>query len=404
MDDDGIYRRLAKALDDLPNGFPPTESGIEIEILKWMYTPEQAAIASLLTTEPVTEEQIAARLKGIGGEMAGRDVVGHEVADHGVADHKVADHGVATADLRSILRDMRKRGLIWPGPIAGRSFTYRLAPFVVGAYESQRDIMDHKLAHLVEEYFNQGGLAGIMRQPALHRVVPAHGAVKSEWVLPYDDVRSLLMQAGSFRLFDCICRKQKRLIGEGCDYPVRMCLSFSPVAAVATVPTATSAAAAPGPYSVSREEALATLDKAEEIGLVHTVSNVAKGINYVCNCCGCCCGILRGITQFGVLESVAHANYRAEVDAAACTGCGVCTARCQVGAITLKDVGVANGVAGAVAGVVAVVDAERCIGCGLCVTGCPDGAATLHLKPEEEIVHPPADFGTWEAERIQRRG
>ncbi|MHB0886863.1 MAG: 4Fe-4S binding protein [Bacillota bacterium] len=352
MDTDGIYRRLAKALDDLPNGFPTTESGIEIEILRWMYTPEQAAIAGLLTTAPETEPQIAALL----------EATGRQVPDLGVA-----------------LKEMRKRGLIWPVPGAEGAMSYRLAPFVVGAYESQREIMDHKLAHLVEEYFNQGGLAGLMRQPAVHRVVPAHGAVKSEWVLPYDDVRALLIEAQAFRLVDCICRKQRRLVEKGCDYPVRMCLSFLPV----SVPA--------GPYTVSREEALAVLDQAEEIGLVHTVSNVAKGVNYVCNCCGCCCGILRGITQYGVKDSVAHANYRAAVDADACTGCGVCTTRCQVGAIALNNDGIA------------VVDPERCIGCGLCVTGCTEEAATLHLKPEEEIVHPPADFGTWEAERIRRR-
>ena len=56
-------------------------------------------------------------------------------------------------------------------------------------------------------------------------------------------------------------------------------------------------------------QALAALDEAERVGLVHTVSNVASGIGYVCNCCGCCCGLLRGINDWGVEHSVAQANY-----------------------------------------------------------------------------------------------
>ncbi len=40
----------------------------------------------------------------------------------------------------------------------------------------------------------------------------------------------------------------------------------------------------------SGKEALALLERSEQIGLVHTVSNVMEGVGYICNCCGCCCG------------------------------------------------------------------------------------------------------------------
>jgi ferredoxin len=133
---------------------------------------------------------------------------------------------------------------------------------------------------------------------------------------------------------------------------------------------------------VSREEALAALDKFEEIGLVHTVSNIASGIHYVCNCCGCCCGILRSLLEKGVEGSVAHANYYATVDAGTCTGCGTCEKRCQVGAIKVQDG-------------VALVNRDKCIGCGLCVSGCAVEAVTLALKPEDQIVEPPKDMGEW---------
>jgi ferredoxin len=157
-----------------------------------------------------------------------------------------------------------------------------------------------------------------------------------------------------------------------------MCMSFSPIERPS------------GPGTLSREEALAMLDRAEEIGLVHTVSNVAEGIGYVCNCCGCCCGILRGITEWGIDKSVASANYYALVDADECTGCGTCVDRCHVAAVSLEE-GLAS------------VCKEKCIGCGLCVTGCQSGAAGLERRPEKEIVDPPHDFAAWERERNRNR-
>jgi ferredoxin len=103
------------------------------------------------------------------------------------------------------------------------------------------------------------------------------------------------------------------------------------------------------------------------------------------------CGILRGITDWGVAESVACANYYAVIDPAFCADCGNCLERCQVKAITSQDG-------------VSVVERGRCIGCGLCVTGCPNDAASLVRKPEAEIVHPPKDFAEWEHQRLHNRG
>ena len=142
---------------------------------------------------------------------------------------------------------------------------------------------------------------------------------------------------------------------------------------------------------LSFAEALALLDRCEEIGLVQTVSNVIKGVGYVCNCCGCCCGILRGDTEWGSEKSVAYANYYAFIDLLTCTGGGTCIQRCQVHAIEVKEG-------------TSVVIRDRCIGCGLCVTGSPSDAAHIQLKPENEIVPPPADYAAWEQERLHNRG
>jgi electron transport complex protein RnfB len=345
---DHAYERLAEALDRLPNGFPRTSSNVEIRILRKIFSPEEASLASELT-----------------GSMESPDVIAKRI-------------GLSTEEAEVKLREMAKRGFLWHDKEGGKYF-FRLAPFVVGIFESQLERMDHELVHLIEEYFANGGAVGIMKpQPALHRMIPAQKAVKSEWILPYDDVKAVLLSSKSFGLRDCICQVQQKHIGHTCEFPLRTCLFFSALESSLHQ------------YTISKEEALAFLDKAEEIGLVHTVSNVMKGIGYVCNCCGCCCGILRGIIDRGIDNSVAYANYYAIIDPQECLDCGTCRRRCQVQAISEE-----NGVS--------VVNRKKCIGCGLCATRCPNGAARLQKKPDNEIVNPPLDFETWEHQRLHNR-
>jgi len=344
------YEQLANALDRLPNGFPRTQSAVEIAILKRIFSLAEARLACQLSGNYEPLPKIAERM------------------------------GLTVEETRERLFGMAKGGLIWFQKGEDR-LEFRLAPFIVGIYEAQAEAMDHELAHLFEHYMAEGGAAGIMKpKPALHRVIPAQKAVKSEWILPYDDVRKILLSAKSFTLSDCICRiQQEHLHHRKCDFPVKACFSFS------------SREQSNGSNGLSREEVLAVLDTFEEMGLVHTVSNVADGVGYVCNCCGCCCGILRGITDFGIQESVAYANYFATIDPAVCLDCGICLERCQVHAI-------------ASAGGASVVDRQRCIGCGLCVTGCPSHAAELQPKPEAEVIHPPTSFTDWEQQRLRNRG
>lgn len=344
------YDRLADELNRLPNSFPRTKSNIEITLLKKIFLPEEAELAGHLTGTEELVSSIAQRV------------------------------GLSEQETANRLKAMAERGLVWGDATQG---LFRLAPFVVGIYESQLNRMDHELAHLVEEYFEQGGIEMMAFQPAIHRVIPAHNSVKTEWIMPYDKLVELMNSCNTFRVNDCICRKQQDLEGtRKCVFPLHVELIFY---------TGQESVEPPVPPFVTKEEALAVLDETEKIGLVHTVSNVAQGIYYVCNCCGCCCGILRGITEFGIDKSVAAANYYSVIDPGLCKGCGTCIKRCQVRAITTHDK-------------ISVVNRVKCIGCGLCVTGCPSDVARLEPKLEEEIVNPPQNFSAWEHERLVNRG
>lgn len=347
---EAAYEHLARALDALPSGFPGTSSGVEIRLLKKILSPEEARLAGHLTGKMESVDTIARRAD-IPSRDAGRDLVA-----------------------------LAKRGVIWSGEVDG-GVGFRLAPFIVGIYEAQLGIMDEEFASLFEQYMEEGGAAGIMQPlPSLHRVIPSQGVVEPDRILPYDDVRPIIERGKTFRVRGCICRVQQDLIGERkCDFPLENCIIIY------------GSERPPSPDDISKERAIEILDETEKVGLVHTTANVVNDITYICNCCGCCCGILRGFNEWGIDEAIARANYLALVDPESCTGCEVCVQRCQVGAMSMED-GAAH------------VNPERCIGCGLCVTGCPGDAVNLRRKPDAEIVDPPSDYATWERERLRNRG
>jgi ferredoxin len=144
---------------------------------------------------------------------------------------------------------------------------------------------------------------------------------------------------------------------------------------------------------MSKDEAYGVLNKAEEAGLVHLTWNVERGHFFICNCCGCCCGVLRSINELGINASeVINSYYYAEIDTDACAACGTCKdERCQVNAIEEGDDAYR-------------VIREKCIGCGLCVTTCPSEAMKLVRKQPQEIVPPPTDEMDWFEKRGRERG
>lgn len=345
-----IYEKLANALDLLPTGYPRTNSGAELQILRKLFSPEEASVASNMTGTSETVETIAKRAN------------------------------LSQEEAEQRLKAMLSQGMIWNSVKDGvRKF--RLAPYVVGFYEQQSETLDHELAHLFERYWMEGGGEGIMRYgPDTHRVDPARQALKkTEVILPYNDVRKLMLQAKSFQVRNCICRRQQELLdAKKCDFPVRNCLSFFPV----ELPD--------GPNTITQEEALKLLDEAEEIGMVHCVANQQNGLYWVCNCCGCCCAVLRGIIEFGIENLSVRANYYAVVDPEICKGCRTCEDRCHMNAVSVNDI--------------STIDRAKCIGCGVCVTGCPNEALSLELRPDAEIITPPDNYKAWEQARLHNRG
>jgi Na+-translocating ferredoxin:NAD+ oxidoreductase subunit B len=350
---DIAYKHLAEQLNALPNGFPPSDDGRELKLLAKLFTPEEAELAAQLTSSLETAEEIAAR--------TGRDA----------------------EELRKQLKGMSKRGLIEAGR-KDSGLGFKLLPFVVGIYEMQVGTMDAELARLFEDYF-QGGFGKILSvQPQVHRVIPVNETVRNPMeVRPFESAAEIVNAMQSWGVQDCICRKQKALIGEGCEHPIDVCMVFHPR------PNAFENH--PVIHALTHEEAMGTLRRAAEAGLVHSVSNSAEGMYYICNCCTCSCGILRGMAELGIANVVASSAFVNQVDEAICNGCEDCIKACQFNALSMD-------------GMLASVNATRCTGCGVCVIACSTGALGLARRPEAEVKPVPQTYEEWGAQRVAVRG
>ncbi len=326
-----IYERLAKHLDDLPAGFPRTESGVEMRILRRLFTPGDADLALHMTLIP-EEPRVIARRARIPVEEASRR-----------------------------LKGMVEKGLIFSFHPENKPPLYMAAPFAVGFWEAQVNKLDRELVQNAEEYSSTFLEQSFWRGLPQLRTIPVGKSINTQTeVMLYERAEELVHAQKTFAVGNCICRQEKRILGEGCGKPEESCLSFG-MAAETVVRTGRGRA-------ISQEEALTILHRAEEVGLVLQPAN-AKDALFICTCCGCCCGVLRSLKRYPVPAAVVASAFLANLSVDTCKGCGTCVERCQMEAIGLTD-GKAS------------LDLNRCIGCGLCVGTCPTDSLSLVRKPK----------------------
>jgi H+/Na+-translocating ferredoxin:NAD+ oxidoreductase subunit B len=343
LDGDELYRALQRSLDRMPVPFPATESGVEIRILKQLFTPDEARLALSLSAIPETLGTIHRRTR----RQMSREQLGEAL-------ERMAEKG-------SIQKMPGKKG-----PRYGKS------PLVLGIYEAQVNRLTPELERDVRAYYDEGfGRVVFGLKTPQMRTVPVHKSIPVEHaVATYDDIRAFVeAMPGPFAAIPCVCRQGRALTGQPCKQTseARNCLLFG-IAAKAM--TAKGIARA-----VSREEMLGFLEQADREGLVLQPQNIVNPL-FVCCCCGCCCGVLTTVKKLPKPAEFFQSDFLAVVDSDKCEVCGTCTTRCQMDAITGDD------------GPPAVVE-DRCIGCGLCVTTCPSEA--MSLRRIERKPPPPKD-------------
>lgn len=334
-----IYNRLQQKLDTMSSGFPATESGIEIEILRDLFSEQAAEIFLQMQEKPEKIESAHARIGGDLEELA-RQI--NEMSHQG------------------LLRRDRK----------GDSYYYSAVPFVVGIFEHQLNRISEDLAKKFEKYFEEAfGKTIQAHGTPVMRTIPVNQKIDLQWpVAPFDDASQIIDNQKVIALAPCICRTTTAKADKGCDNPLETCLIFGSYAEYYVDNGM-------GRY-IAKEEAKEVIKKSEEAGLVLQPFN-AQAAGGLCSCCGCCCGILRSIKLQPSPAEAVKSNYYAVVDENSCNGCEICLERCQVEAITIDEDGLAQ------------IDLNRCIGCGLCVTTCATEAIELVRKGEDELYTPP---------------
>lgn len=349
-----LLQGLQKQLDTYSMGFPATKSGIENQILEYLFSEGDAAMFLAMTPQLETPEAVAGRL---------------EKPVEAVAAH---------------LDDMAERGLLFRIKKGGVS-KYGAIPFVHGLFEFQVKSLNMDFAQMVEQYFNEAfGTAMQKGADYFLRPIPIQQSIEMKHqVASYDDALEILKSKPKIVITDCICRKSTGSLDKDCGKHLEACFMFGSM----------------GEYyldrnmgrEISLEEATKILEKCAEDGLV-TQPATSQNPAGMCNCCGDCCGVLKALNKHPKPAELVFSNRLAVVSSDDCTGCETCLDRCQMGAISINDDDLAQ------------VNPDRCIGCGLCVTTCPTEAMRLDAKPEEELRVPPASMMEQMMQMAKKRG
>jgi len=358
---DVIYHKLRKHLDHHPVAFPKTESGIEIKLLKSLFSQEEAELALNLSALLEHPSKIFKRLKDTKLTLEQLEIKLEEML------HKGLIRGVRDRDNKD-------------------KFLYSKMPLVIGIFEAQVDKLTRETAESFFEY-EKKGLADVMlgNKTNQMRTIPLNIKIEPEYhVSNYDDITSIIKESpGPFAVMNCVCRQAKDTLDKSCAKTEKRetCIlleggvSFARNLGVGK--------------EITRKETFNLIKQAKKTGLVLQPEN-NQHPHFVCCCCGCCCGVLTAAKLYDQPAKYLHSNFSAEIDAEACSLCETCIDRCPMDAIHQTNNHMTT-------------DLDKCIGCGACVPTCKDRAIKL-VKKSYEYVPPKSDKEMYKNIMLERFG
>lgn len=365
--EDLIYEQLRDEIDErMPVGFPAHEDGLEIQILKSLFTPKEAQVAINLSALPEPLKKIYKRVKKSGITLS-------------------------PEELEELLDNLVEKGAIMGG---GGLFDkkhnrkrYSLAMWAVGIFEYQLGRLTKEFADLANIYshhvfykeFHQND------RPGQLRTIPVEKSLSPKYTAgTYDNIREIINnKVDRIAIIDCVCRQEHDILEEPCKLSdTRSCCVMFNDRAVRRIEDGRG-------KEVSKEEFFEILKKYQKEGFVLQPQN-NQNPTYMCVCCGCCCGVLTMAKQFPKPAEYYSSDFYAQSNPELCNGCEVCVKRCQMDAITLVDEK-------------AIVDLDRCIGCGNCVATCGQKAVFL-IKKEKISDLPKNESSMYRGIMMKKRG
>ena len=350
------YLELADRINRHPQGAPPTQ--LLFRILEMLFSEREAELVARLPIAPFTADQAARTWK------------------------------MPVDSARTVLDELAGRAVL-VDMVHEDETTYALPPPMAGFFEFSmmrvRDDLDQKLlAELFFEYLNveDDFVKALFTEgeTQLGRTFVSEDALPSDpflEVLDFERATQVAEAASDIAVGMCYCRHKMAHLDRACSAPMDICLTFNT--------TASSLSRHGHARPIELAECLDLLQEARDRGLVQFGENVQRRVNFICNCCGCCCEAMIAARRFGHLHPVHTTNFLPETDHERCTGCGKCVAACPVEAMSLVS---AND-PGRPKLKAARLDEDLCLGCGVCVPACPESG--IRLRSRDRRVITPVD-------------
>jgi len=336
--EDEIYRKLQIYLDSLPIDYPETKSGVEIRILKRLFTPQEAEIALNLKIIPQEPKAMFRPFKKKGWTLE---------------------------QFSEALLTMAKKGSInWIRRRDGTNY-YSITFLLAGFYDYQIDRLTKEFAEDFDQYMDEGFVSAMLENGILQmRTIPIEKSINLEChVSNFDEIKNIIENVDkTLYLSPCICRQSKEVQGKGCNHPIDTCISIGVNPRIFLEQG----------REITKEEALEVLRMTQDKGMVICPSN-AQNPFMICSCCGCACVFLGNLKNYANPAQYVNSNYFIEIDKNLCSGCAECITSCHMDANKINNESISE------------VDLGYCIGCGVCIPSCPNKARQLIKKLDESI-------------------
>ncbi len=348
------YDQLVDRLNRFPQGAPPSK--VLYEILQMLFSEREAGLVALLPIKPFTVEKAAqawhlneSEAQKVLDELAGRAILVDTVSPSG------------------------RQTYILPPPMAG-FFEFSMMRLRGDVNQKVLGELFYQYMNVEEEFIKTLFTEG---QTQLGRAFVQEAVLSSEnalHVLDYERASEVIKTASHRGIGICYCRHKMEHVGRACDAPMDICMTFN------------ASAASLIKHGFAREmdvaEGLDLLQKAQSQNLVQFGENVREGVNFICNCCGCCCEAMIAGRKFGFLHPIHTTNFLPQIDEALCNGCGKCVNVCPVEAMTLVSANNPHRPKMKKA----VLQQEICLGCGVCVSACTQDGIALQSRPQRVIT------------------
>jgi len=347
------YNSLVQRLNIFPQGAPPSE--LLFKILKVLFSEREAKLVSLLPIKSFTDKKAAGIWK------------------------------LNLSDAKIILNDLADRGMLLDYENDGNT-TYALPPPMAGFFEfslmRHRTDFDQKvLSELLYQYLNveEDFIKDLFvnGETQLGRVFVNESVLTNEnalHVLDYEKASEVVKTASQIGVGICYCRHKMEHVGKNCGAPMNICLTLNT--------TAESLIRHGNARKIDAAEGLDLLNKTQNYNLVQFGENVQERVNFICNCCGCCCEALIAARKFGFSNPVHTTNFIPKIIEEKCTGCGKCVSLCPVEAMTLVTASDPHKPGKKKA----KPDYDQCLGCGVCLKGCNVDALKLEFRDARVIT------------------